>query len=64
MPGEQGNVGITMRVPMILLKGERFTLRSGKNTIATGLVTDVMEAEANDNLDIFNAKIMKKMGKM
>jgi len=64
MPGEQGNVDITMRVPMILLKGERFTLRSGKQTIATGILTDVVEADENDNLDIFNAKLMKKMGKM
>ena len=44
--------------------GERFTLRAGKQTVATGILTDVVEADENDNLDIFNAKLMKKMGKM
>lgn len=62
MPGEQGEVGIVMRIPMILLKGERFTLRDGKATVATGIVTDVTEAEKGDNMDIFNTKLMKKMG--
>lgn len=62
MPGEQGQVGITMRVPMILLKGERFTLRDGNQTIATGIVTDVQEADKSDNLDVFNTRLMKKLG--
>jgi len=63
MPGEQGKVTVTMRIPMVLLSGERFTLRSGLKTVATGLVTEVFEAEKNDTMDVFNTKLMKKMRK-
>lgn len=62
MPGEQGEVSITMRIPMVLLKGERFTLRSGKKTIATGIVTDVHEADKTDMYDVFNTKLLKRIG--
>nr|XP_009861134.1 elongation factor Tu, mitochondrial isoform X2 [Ciona intestinalis] len=54
MPGEQGNMRLTMRVPMVILKGDRFTLRRGNTTIGTGIVTDVTEADKQDNADYFN----------
>ena len=62
MPGEQGNIELLMRVPMVLLEGERFTLRVGKQTVATGIVTGVKEAEKDDNVDVFNSKLLRKMG--
>ncbi|XP_008048884.1 elongation factor Tu, mitochondrial isoform X2 [Carlito syrichta] len=40
MPGEDLKLGLILRQPMILEKGQRFTLRDGNRTIGTGLVTD------------------------
>ena len=56
MPGEQGNIRLLLRVPMVLLKGERFTLRKGKDTVATGIVTDITEAAKGDTADLFAKK--------
>ncbi|XP_017498469.1 elongation factor Tu, mitochondrial isoform X2 [Manis javanica] len=41
MPGEDLRLSLILRQPMILEKGQRFTLRDGNRTIGTGLVTDV-----------------------
>nr|XP_034343912.1 elongation factor Tu, mitochondrial isoform X2 [Arvicanthis niloticus] len=41
MPGEDLKLTLILRQPMILEKGQRFTLRDGNKTIGTGLVTDV-----------------------
>ncbi|XP_029396052.1 elongation factor Tu, mitochondrial isoform X2 [Mus pahari] len=41
MPGEDLKLSLILRQPMILEKGQRFTLRDGNKTIGTGLVTDV-----------------------
>ncbi|XP_032098967.1 elongation factor Tu, mitochondrial isoform X2 [Sapajus apella] len=40
MPGEDLKLNLILRQPMILEKGQRFTLRDGNRTIGTGLVTD------------------------
>ena len=40
MPGEDLKLTLILRQPMILEKGQRFTLRDGNRTIGTGLVTD------------------------
>ncbi|XP_009194486.1 elongation factor Tu, mitochondrial isoform X2 [Papio anubis] len=40
MPGEDLKFNLILRQPMILEKGQRFTLRDGNRTIGTGLVTD------------------------
>ncbi|XP_061064224.1 elongation factor Tu, mitochondrial isoform X1 [Eubalaena glacialis] len=40
MPGEDLQLTLILRQPMILEKGQRFTLRDGNRTIGTGLVTD------------------------
>nr|XP_019610278.1 PREDICTED: elongation factor Tu, mitochondrial isoform X2 [Rhinolophus sinicus] len=40
MPGEDLKLSLILRQPMILEKGQRFTLRDGNRTIGTGLVTD------------------------
>jgi len=60
MPGEQGNIKLTMRIPMVLIEGERFTLRKGKKTIATGVVTSLETADRGDDADLFNPKSAAK----
>ncbi|XP_055417847.1 elongation factor Tu, mitochondrial [Bubalus kerabau] len=40
MPGEDLKLTLILRQPMILEKGQRFTLRDGNRTIGTGLVID------------------------
>ncbi|XP_076609677.1 elongation factor Tu, mitochondrial [Chaetodon auriga] len=42
MPGEDTSLTLTLRQPMVLEKGQRFTLRDGNRTIGTGLVTDIL----------------------
>lgn len=42
MPGEDTSLTLTLRQPMVLEKGQRFTLRDGNRTIGTGLVTDTL----------------------
>lgn len=42
MPGEDTSLELTLRMPMVLEKGQRFTLRDGNKTIGTGLVTEIL----------------------
>ncbi|KAG7506052.1 elongation factor Tu, mitochondrial [Solea senegalensis] len=42
MPGEDTPLNLTLRQPMVLEQGQRFTLRDGKQTIGTGLVTEIL----------------------
>ncbi|XP_076866688.1 elongation factor Tu, mitochondrial [Brachyhypopomus gauderio] len=48
MPGEDTALTLTLRQPMVLEKGQRFTLRDGNRTIGTGLVTEIMPAAQVD----------------
>uniref|UniRef100_A0A8C2X434 Elongation factor Tu n=1 Tax=Cyclopterus lumpus TaxID=8103 RepID=A0A8C2X434_CYCLU len=48
MPGEDTSLMLTLRQPMVLEKGQRFTLRDGNRTIGTGLVTDILAAKDED----------------
>ncbi|KAI4879013.1 hypothetical protein NFI96_028578, partial [Prochilodus magdalenae] len=48
MPGEDTSLMLTLRQPMVLEKGQRFTLRDGNKTIGTGLVTEILTATAED----------------
>ncbi|XP_039620677.1 elongation factor Tu, mitochondrial [Polypterus senegalus] len=48
MPGEDTPLTLTLRQPMVLEKGQRFTLRDGNKTIGTGLVTEVLTVTAED----------------
>uniref|UniRef100_A0A8C8VFQ3 Elongation factor Tu n=1 Tax=Pelusios castaneus TaxID=367368 RepID=A0A8C8VFQ3_9SAUR len=48
MPGEDTALTLTLRQPMILEEGQRFTLRDGNRTIGTGVVTKTLEATADD----------------
>ncbi|CAO2583238.1 Elongation factor Tu, mitochondrial [Lemmus lemmus] len=41
MPGEDLKLNLILRQPMILERGQRFTLRDGNKTIGTGIVTDI-----------------------
>ena len=61
MPGEQGSVNIVLRVPMMILEGDRFTMRMGKFTVGTGMVTAIMDVQASE--DIFDKKIMREIKK-
>ncbi|XP_044159165.1 elongation factor Tu, mitochondrial [Bufo gargarizans] len=48
MPGEDSGLIMTLRQPMVLEKGQRFTLRDGNRTIGTGIVTDILEMTKQD----------------
>lgn len=48
MPGEDTSLMLTLRQPMVLEKGQRFTLRDGNKTIGTGLVTDILTLTDED----------------
>ncbi|XP_056390562.1 elongation factor Tu, mitochondrial [Hyla sarda] len=48
MPGEDSSLIMTLRQPMVLEKGQRFTLRDGNRTIGTGIVTDILEMTKQD----------------
>jgi len=60
MPGEQGVMKVILRVPMMIMKGDRFTIRMGKDTVGTGLVTDTFDVETADDVFIKAKKRMKK----
>jgi len=42
MPGENGEMNLVFRTPMVIKKGDKFTIRSGKTTIGTGVITDLI----------------------
>lgn len=42
MPGEDTNVLMRLRKPVVLEQGTRFTLRDGATTIGTGVVTKIL----------------------
>ncbi|KAI3359997.1 hypothetical protein L3Q82_014330 [Scortum barcoo] len=48
MPGEDTSLTLTLRQPMVLEKGQRFTLRDGNRTIGTGLVTEILTSTDED----------------
>ncbi|XP_062919490.1 elongation factor Tu, mitochondrial [Mobula hypostoma] len=48
MPGEDTSLTLTLRQPMVLEKGQRFTLRDGNKTIGTGLVINVLQSTPED----------------
>lgn len=39
MPGEHGKARLTTFRPMVIKSGQRFTIREGKITVLTGVVT-------------------------
>lgn len=51
MPGEDTALTLTLRQPMVLEKGQRFTLRDGNRTIGTGLVTETLAATDEDQVN-------------
>ncbi|XP_035254534.1 elongation factor Tu, mitochondrial [Anguilla anguilla] len=50
MPGEDASLTLDLRQPMVLEKGQRFTLRDGNRTIGTGLVTDVLPETPGESI--------------
>ncbi|XP_028824423.1 elongation factor Tu, mitochondrial [Denticeps clupeoides] len=48
MPGDDTALTLTLRQPMVLEKGQRFTLRDGNKTIGTGLVTEILATSEED----------------
>ncbi|XP_028557845.2 elongation factor Tu, mitochondrial [Podarcis muralis] len=48
MPGEDTSIILTLRQPMVLEEGQRFTLRDGHKTIGTGVVTKTLSVTAED----------------
>ncbi|KAM9394121.1 elongation factor Tu, mitochondrial [Pholidichthys leucotaenia] len=50
MPGEDTSLTLILRQPMVLEKGQRFTLRDGNKTIGTGLVTEILPMTDDDKV--------------
>ncbi|XP_025050737.1 elongation factor Tu, mitochondrial, partial [Alligator sinensis] len=48
MPGEDTSLTVTLRQPVVLETGQRFTLRDGSRTIGTGVVTRTLEITAEE----------------
>ncbi|XP_068099698.1 elongation factor Tu, mitochondrial-like isoform X2 [Hyperolius riggenbachi] len=48
MPGEDTSLIMTLRQPMVLEVGQRFTLRDGNKTIGTGIVTGTLDMKPED----------------
>ncbi|CAM9134475.1 unnamed protein product, partial [Lampetra fluviatilis] len=48
LPGEDASLLLTLRRPVVLERGQRFTLRDGNKTIGTGIVTGLLEASPED----------------
>ncbi|TRZ05836.1 hypothetical protein HGM15179_021271, partial [Zosterops borbonicus] len=48
LPGEDASLTLLLRQPMVLERGQRFTLRDGSRTIGTGVVTQVLPLEPQD----------------
>lgn len=42
MPGEHGDVYLTLLEGMVMTSGQRFTIRENNVTVATGIVTDTL----------------------
>ena len=51
MPGDNLTVGMKLNFPLPILKGKRFALREGGKTVAAGVITKLLEDEA-DEMDI------------
>ncbi|XP_066577992.1 elongation factor Tu, mitochondrial [Amia ocellicauda] len=51
MPGEDTSLTLTLRHPMVLETGQRFTLRDGNKTIGTGLVTEILPTPRQEELN-------------
>ncbi|XP_012341234.1 elongation factor Tu, mitochondrial isoform X2 [Apis florea] len=63
MPGEDFTVNLKLIRPMVCEKGQRFTLRDGKTTIATGVITNILPSlNEIERLEILEGKkkILKK----
>lgn len=44
MPGEHGDVHLTLQWKMVMAKGQAFTIRENNRTVATGVVTNTLES--------------------
>lgn len=52
MPGEHGEVRLTLLKKMVMNDGQAFTIRDGKITVATGIVT-----KSHGNVDLPSNKL-------
>jgi len=50
LPGENGLMNFVFRVPMVIEEGDRFTVRAGKTTVGTGIVTKVYDELTEDQV--------------
>jgi len=43
MPGDNGNLEVTLITPIAMEKGLRFAIREGGRTVGAGSITDIVE---------------------
>lgn len=48
MPGEDAKLHLKLLRPMVVEKGQRFTVRMGGNTIGTGIITNILKRLTED----------------
>lgn len=44
MPGDHGEIYITLQWKMVMTTGQSFTIRENNITVATGIVTETLES--------------------
>jgi len=65
MPGEDAALELRLLRPMVLEKGQRFTLRDGNTTLGTGVVSEVLTNMTHDQRDMLSEgkkKRAKRLG--
>ncbi|XP_068613634.1 elongation factor Tu, mitochondrial-like [Brachionichthys hirsutus] len=60
MPGEDTSLILMLLKPMVLEKGQRFTLRDGNITIGTGLVTEILTFTEDEKVLAWGTSADKK----
>jgi len=60
MPGEDGSVTLKMLKPMVIEKGQTFTIRGSGSTIGTGKITEIHKPLTETEKDYLKASRKKK----
>lgn len=64
MPGEDGKINVKLFKPMVLERGQRFTIRDGTKTSGTGVVTNVHNNLTNEEREVLFKKTDKNREKV
>lgn len=60
MPGEDAKFDLKLLKPMVVEQGQRFTIRDGKVTLGTGVITNVLKQLTEDEKQLLQASKKKR----